>query len=184
MMVLSTFDFKQDFFDLFGLPRMFKIDAQSLDARYRELQGIYHPDRYAGHEARERRLAVQVSARLNEAYETLRLPARRARYLLELAGVLFNDERDTAVDPDFLIRQMAIREAIDEAGSGHEPLTELDHLASALRKDRNQLYARFQTDYEAGRLNDAKQTVLQMSFYARLFAEIDHLVERLEDNNV
>lgn len=183
-MALSTFDFKQDCFDLFGLPRVFMIDLPALETRYRELQGIYHPDRHADLGARERRLAVQISARINEAHETLRLPARRARYLLELAGVLFNDERDTTGDPDFLMRQMAIREAIDEAGSGPEPLTELDRLATVLRNDRDQLYARFQTEYEVSRLNDAKHTVLQMSFYTRLLEEIDHLVERLEDQHV
>ncbi|WP_435338056.1 hypothetical protein, partial [Acinetobacter sp. LH3_13] len=39
-----------------------------------------HPDRFADASEREQRLALEQSASLNEAYQTLKSPTKRARY--------------------------------------------------------------------------------------------------------
>lgn len=180
-MALSGLDLGRDYFELFGQSRAFDVDAGALDTRYRELQALYHPDRHAGGEARDRRLAVQASAWVNEAYQTLKEPGRRARYLLELAGVSFDDERDTTADPDFLMRQMALREALAETAQASEPMSALEDLMRELRSERDGLYASFAAAYATGRLEDAKRTVLQLRFYARLLDEANRMAERLED---
>ena len=182
-MSLIELDFRRNYFDLFSIPRGFEVDMQVLNARYRELQSAYHPDRYVNAESRERRLAVQASAWVNEAYETVRDPTRRARYLLELEGQMFNDERDTTFDSDFLMRQITFRESLEGVGSASNPLVELDLLMEELRRERSQLYAHFQSAYEAGEFDEAKRTVLQMNFFARLIAEAGDMAEGLEDQN-
>ena len=80
-------DFTADHFALFDLPRRYRIERAALDASYRRLQGEIHPDRHAGSDAAARRLALQASARVNEAYEALRDPAARGEYLLRLHGI-------------------------------------------------------------------------------------------------
>src|SRR5690606_15056315 len=82
---MMRFDFSRSHFDLFAQPEMFTIDRAALDARYRELQAQYHPDRYASGSDAEKRLALQVATHINEAYQTLKSPLSRARYLLQLA---------------------------------------------------------------------------------------------------
>ncbi|HKJ76321.1 MAG TPA: Fe-S protein assembly co-chaperone HscB, partial [Gammaproteobacteria bacterium] len=73
-------DFSQNYFELFGLPEGFEVDSETLSLRYRDLQRALHPDRFAGASDRERRLSVQQTARVNEAYRTLKDPLARARY--------------------------------------------------------------------------------------------------------
>ena len=75
-------DFNVDHFTLFGLPRLFRLDVTALDARYRELAAQVHPDRFAQAGDAERRLSLQWATRVNEAYQTLNSPLKRAQYLL------------------------------------------------------------------------------------------------------
>jgi len=111
-------DFSHNHFALFDLPARFRVEAEALDAAWRRLQSGVHPDRYAHGTDAERRLALQASARVNEAYRTLREPVTRAEYLLTLQGLDPRDETDTRLPLDFLERQLARREqaadAVDE----------------------------------------------------------------------
>ena len=75
-----------DDFDIFGLPRRFALDRAELDARRRRLQAEVHPDRFAAADPASRRLAMQRAVRVNEAYERLKDPLRRAASLCELNG--------------------------------------------------------------------------------------------------
>ena len=108
-------DFTADHFALFELPRRYRVDAAELDRAYRALQAVIHPDRHAGAAETGQRLALQASAKVNEAYATLRDPAARGEYLLGLEGVQSLSESDTAMPMDFLGEQMERREAIAEA---------------------------------------------------------------------
>ena len=79
-----------------------------------------HPDRFASAGDAERRASMQWTTRVNEAYRTLRSPVQRARYLLELEGVDVAFETNTAMPPDFLMRQMELREALEAAGDARD----------------------------------------------------------------
>jgi molecular chaperone HscB len=80
-----------------------------------------HPDRFAAAGDAERRIAMQLATRANEAYRTLADPGRRAAYLCELHGVALNAETNTAMSTDFLVQQMEWREALDEARTRRDP---------------------------------------------------------------
>ena len=102
-------------FVLFDLPECFALDRADLDVRWRRLQGTAHPDRFAGEGATSQRLAMQWSVRINEAYRRLREPLTRAAYLCELRGAPIAAHTNTAMPADFLMQQMAWREALAEA---------------------------------------------------------------------
>jgi molecular chaperone HscB len=104
-----------DDFTLFGLPARQQLDRTALDARRRELQAATHPDRFAAEGAVAQRLAMQWSVRVNEAWQRLKEPLSRAAYLCELHGVPIGAESNTAMPREFLMQQMAWREALDEA---------------------------------------------------------------------
>ena len=65
-------------FELFAVPARFAQDRAQLDARWKELQREVHPDRFAAQGAAAQRVAMQWSARINEAYQRLKDPQRRA----------------------------------------------------------------------------------------------------------
>src|SRR3954471_6958779 len=105
----------QNHFELFQLPARFDVDMDQLDAAYREVQGTVHPDRFVGASDAEKRVAMQWATRANEAYQTLKHPQRRARYLCELNGVDLQIESNTAMPMAFLMQQMMWRDALGEA---------------------------------------------------------------------
>lgn len=114
-----------DDFELFGLPRQFTQDRSVIDARWIALQREAHPDQFAAQGAAAQRISMQWSIRINEAYQRLRDPLKRAAYLCELAGSPINAHTNTAMSAAFLMQQMEWREALDEATTV-EAVQELD----------------------------------------------------------
>ena len=73
-MVLSATLFESsNFFELFSLPSGWQIDRGLLDARYRKLQQEFHPDRFASKGDVDKRLALQTTSLINQAYENMGL---------------------------------------------------------------------------------------------------------------
>ena len=174
-------DFSQNYFELFGLPESFSIDTTALAERFRQLQSQLHPDRYASASDQERRLSVQGAALVNEASETLKDPLKRARYLLTLRGVEF-DEKETSSDPEFLMEQMELREALAEVRQQGDPLSALDRMSDDIRSRNQALVEGFQRQFESGELQGAKETVVKLRFFRRLLDEVAHIEEQLEDD--
>lgn len=103
----------QNFFDLFELPEDFNIDLEKLDQHYQRIQKDIHPDRFASSSSEIKTESVKKTAQVNDAYQTLKSPVRRAEYLLRLAGVHMDDDKFTAVPQDFLMQQMEWREELE-----------------------------------------------------------------------
>ncbi len=133
-----SFDFQQNFFQLLGLPETFRIDPARLATQYHTLQGQVHPDRFAHLPAAEQRVSMQWAARVNEAYQTLRSPVSRARYLLALHGVDTQEETNTSMPADFLMAQMEWREAVEEAQQLRDEAA-LDRLESRAQREMHEL---------------------------------------------
>ncbi|VFR96136.1 Chaperone protein HscB [plant metagenome] len=161
-----------DHFSLFGLPRAFALDADALERAWRDVAARVHPDRYATASAAEKRVAMQWSARANEAYRTLRDPLQRARYLCETEGVDLQTESNTAMSPDFLMQQMAWREALDDARESGDP-QRFAALAEELRDAERELRA------AVGSLLDEKQDAAQAGLRVREWMFLDRLAEAL-----
>jgi molecular chaperone HscB len=100
----------EDLFAALGVPRRFAQDATELERRFRDRARAFHPDRFARAQARERRIALERSARLNEAHRVLRAARSRAGYLLALLGGPPPDGVPLA--PAFLAEQLEVREGI------------------------------------------------------------------------
>lgn len=170
----------QNHFDLFGLQPAFAVDEQRLERAYREIQSRVHPDRYAHAGDAERRASLQWTTRVNEAYRALKNPVQRASHILELQGVDVAFETNTAMPPDFLTEQMALREAL-EGATGAKDLGALDALQKRIDADRRELEQRLgeridrQHDY-AG----AADLVRELKFLEKVEAEIDAAYEALE----
>jgi len=102
-------------FELFGLPEQFAQDRAAIDARWKDLQREAHPDKFAAQGHAAQRVAMQWAVRVNEAYQRLKDPIKRASYLCALNGHPIEAEKNTAMPADFLMRQMEWREELDEA---------------------------------------------------------------------
>jgi molecular chaperone HscB len=169
----------QNHFDLFQLPARYTIDMAGLDAAYRDVQGQVHPDRFVNATDAEKRVAMQWATRANEAYQTLKNPQKRARYLCEMNGVDLQTESNTAMPMEFLMQQMEWRDQLGEARAGKDvaALEALDEQVKAERKTRLELVGR---ELDAGDFAEAAQGVRALMFLEKFGEEVHHAFEAAE----
>jgi molecular chaperone HscB len=172
-------DLAQNHFELFGLPARFAVPVEALERSYHDIQGRVHPDRFADATDAERRQAMQWATRVNEAYETLREPLKRARYLLALRGVDPQIETNTAMPPEFLMSQMEWREAVEEA-AGAADVDELDHLLAKLRRDLHAELDALGRELDEGRNDAAAASVRRLMFFEKIQHDIGEAIAAVE----
>ena len=166
-----------DDFALFGLPRRFILDRADLDSRRRALQAEVHPDRFAASDGAARRAAMQSAVRVNEAYERLKDPLKRAAYLCELGGAAVGAEDNTAMPVDFLDRQMAWREALEEASSQ----SDLGAIEREVRREREAAYERLARSLDATNdVAEAARQVRALMFVERFADDVGDRLAALE----
>ncbi len=115
-----------DHFQLFGLPRGYRLDLDDLRQKFLSISRNIHPDLFVSSSQEMQAVALRLSSQLNEAYETLRDPFRRAEYLLQTSGG--KSAADDKSVPDGLLSQMlTVREQIEEAkhGGSDDPIAPL-----------------------------------------------------------
>lgn len=103
----------QSYFELLGLREHYALAEGLLEQHFHAASRATHPDRHATASPPERRLAVQRSTMMNDAYRTLRDPVRRAVYLLQRAGAWAGEQQGSR-DPELLMEVMEGRERVDE----------------------------------------------------------------------
>lgn len=169
-------------FELFGLSAAFDIDTDELAVRYRELQRRVHPDKFANASDQDRRLSLQMTALINEGFQTLKDPIRRGRYLLSLRGIDLGDETDTTMDPAFLMEQMELREELEEVRQADNPHKQLAELANRIEQrlqDKIGQFRRAFADDSPDGGGKARNAVREMQFLEKMRREIDNLEEEL-----
>lgn len=160
------------------LRKRFNQDRAALDARWKTLQREAHPDKFSAQGTAAQRVAMQWSVRINEAYQRLKDPLRRAAYLCELAGAPINAENNTAMPAEFLMQQMQWREALDDATTAdalenlHQEV--LQTLATAL--DQCQTLIDVTQDFA-----QAAQQVRALMFVERFVKDIEARLDQLDD---
>ncbi|MCG9057001.1 Fe-S protein assembly co-chaperone HscB [Laribacter hongkongensis] len=167
------------YFELFDLPVRFAVDGEALETAYRKVQAEVHPDRFASAPEAERRRALELATEANEAFQTLRSPVARARYLLQLRGIDTQEETNTAMPVDFLMVQMEWREAVADARAASD-VEGLEQLAAAVRADRDELVAALVRSLDVTQEYDvAALGVRKLRFLDKLDQEIGDAIESL-----
>ncbi len=166
-----------DDFTLFGLPQCFALDAALLDQRWRALQAEVHPDRFVSEGSASQRVAMQWAVRVNEAYRRLKSPLQRGAYLCELRGAPIDAENNTAMPRDFLMRQMAWREALDDAADA----AAVEALDAAVSAEEGAMVDRLRALLDdAQDASQAAQQVRALMFVQRFRDDIHRRLEALD----
>jgi molecular chaperone HscB len=157
---------QSDHFTRLGLERGFDVNVAALDRRYFDLQRRLHPDRFARKTPREKAISQQQAAALNEAYETLKNPLRRARYLARQLGVDLPEEGRTIDDPELLMEAMERREALSEAATPQA----VEALARAAAGERAAVLDSLSALFAAGDRKGLRTAILRLAYLDK-FAE-------------
>jgi len=110
----------QNYFELFNLPEKFQIDLEMLQENYRAIQKEIHPDRFATSSENEKVQSMIKSTQANDAFQTLKSPIKRAKYILSL----HKSVEKITLPPDFLMQQMEWEEHFEAIEKNSSELTE------------------------------------------------------------
>ncbi|MCK4601520.1 MAG: Fe-S protein assembly co-chaperone HscB, partial [Phycisphaerae bacterium] len=171
-----------DHFTLFGLPQQYDIDERELQHKYLALNRHAHPDFHAGDSAEVQELHLRISATINNAYRTLKDPAGRADYLLELLGGK-TSAADKSVPEGFLQTMMMMQEELADAKSSDD-LAELERIGRVLQTQHDGLMHRvaglFAEFHEAvaceavriGLLDEIRKQLNAVSYVKKLLSQV------------
>ena len=163
-------------FELFGVAMRFEQDPAVLSERWKALQATAHPDRFASGGAAEQRVAMQWSVRVNEAYQRLKDPLKRAAYLCTLHGVAIDAESNTAMPAEFLVQQMQWREALDDA----ETTEDFEEIASQAMTDERKQLSKIEQLLDVDKdFPAAARQVRSLMFIERFASEVDARIDQL-----
>ncbi|MBS2026060.1 MAG: Fe-S protein assembly co-chaperone HscB, partial [Deltaproteobacteria bacterium] len=182
-----------DKFAVLGVPRVYALEAAMLEDKFRALSRKLHPDRFLRAAANERRFALEQTTILNDAFRTLKDPARRAEHLLELHGIHLAGEGPrhahelpvvkVEMAPEFLEEMMDDREKLMDAKLEGGP-DAVARLASAMKVKRDDTLARVGqllgaietcTDDSTRKTSamQAAEQVARLRYYARYLDEVE-----------
>lgn len=162
-----------DPFAMLGLPARFDLDTQAIETRFRERSRELHPDKFAGAPAAERAQALVRARALNDAYQVVRRPQRRAEALLARAGLTIGDHEK--LDPAFLMEILELREELAEARAAGK-LELVDELQTAMQGRRRALEEGLGPLFAAGdaaSLAAAKRDLITLRYVVRYLDECD-----------
>ena len=170
-----------NYFELFALDNTYKIDINNLETNFRAIQSASHPDRFATATSSEKLQSMQTATLANEAYLTLKNPANRVKYCLQLHNIDAVKETNTSMPADFLMQQMDWREAIEDAKQAKN-IDALENLLAQMQLESNSLQENLidlmdnKEDYVAA-TNDARKLI----FIDKVIADIHKLIEFLDN---
>jgi molecular chaperone HscB len=171
----------QNYFSLFHLPENFSVDLVALDANYRKLQAEVHPDKFVTATPAERLKSMQTATLANEAYQTLKNPTARARYMLESQGFAVLEESNTAMPADFLMLQMEWREAIEDAKFAKD-ISALDAQLATMQTMAKSLQEKLSASLSnKNTFPEAAQIVRKLSFIDKVSSDVKNIIAQLED---
>jgi molecular chaperone HscB len=168
-----------NYFQLFELPETFALTLSALETPYRRIQASAHPDRYVTATPTEQRQSMQLATLANEAYLTLKYPAKRAEYLLKLKGIDSLNDSNTSMPADFLMQQMEWREALEDARMAKDTAS-LDKLLDEMQAEAHRLTTLLadlidsKKDYPA-----ASKTTRKLVFIDKVCADIAQAIDEL-----
>ena len=156
-----------NYFVLFKLDAIFDIDQNILYNKYLNLQKQFHPDNFINTTKELKLLVISLSAHINSGYTTLKNPLSRALLLLELKGINLNLSSDTALPSSFLLEQMELHEAIDDAKSTKNVFL-LENIQLQLKEKEFLLINKINKLFNQGDLLEIKELIKKLTFYDRL----------------
>ncbi|PHS73608.1 MAG: Fe-S protein assembly co-chaperone HscB [Porticoccus sp.] len=155
-------DITSNYFEVFGLPVEHDINPRLLSERYHDLQRQFYPDRHVARTARERRLSEQYTTFINQAYGELKSPLHRALYLLGMTGIDPGNELLSTLEPDCLMQQMALRDALTAVRTAGDPEIRLREIADIVTGQYAAFQHEFSEQYSRTDVSGATDTVAKM----------------------
>lgn len=152
-----------NYFELFHIPESFLPDKTEVQQQFYRLSKQYHPDFFTQATDEEQQQALEQSALINKAYKTLSNKDLTLAYLLNLKGLLEDDEKYT-LSNEFLMEVMELNEKIMEAKFEGDTAT-LQDLKNQINNLEQKEYALVKNIIENYNSHTTQEELLQVKEY-------------------
>ncbi len=171
----------RNFFELFNLPAQFDVNDKALDTAYRNIQCRVHPDRFVTASATEKRIAMKYASLVNDAYQTLKDPVKRAMHLCVLNGIPMENAH-IQMEPMFLMKQMTLREKLEDAqdSGNREALLALGRKQAMLREEQLTVV---KACLDAHHFKEAVTEIYKLMFFNRFGEDVHRAIDKLIPKN-
>ncbi len=158
-----------DHFTRLDLDVYFDIDTIALDGIYFELQRALHPDRFATSTAKEKAYSQAQATAINDAYETIKDPLKRADYIIHIKGVNVTPDGCNLVnDPSILMEAMEVREKLAAA----EKISDVDLIAATAREEIKDIIEGISLAFKGDDIEGACQLTTRLKYLTKLLDEV------------
>lgn len=152
----------KNFFKLFNLEEKFTIDIPSLEAKYLQLQSLYHPDKTNSKN-------VKKTIDLNEGFTILSDDFLRACHLLMLQDIdILNDEKALKPDKSMLIEILELQEYVMEINNK----SAIDNLQKNLKQTIIDLVNDFNHYYNHKEFKVAGQFLIKAKYLKKILSDL------------
>lgn len=170
----------KNYFSLFGLEPSFNIDLPLLEQHYRQIQLESHPDKYVSATPADKLQSMQLATLANEAYQVLKKPSTRAKYLLSLNEIDATDEANTSMPPAFLMQQMEWRESLEDLKAANN-IDGLEDLYDEMQQEATDLANGLITAFDDKEdLSQAVESTRKLIFIDKVCADITKTIDQLD----
>jgi molecular chaperone HscB len=153
-----------NYFELFQVPVSLKPDQQLVKQRFYELSRQYHPDFHGQATEEEQAEVLEKASQVNMAYKVLVHPDETIKYVLQLKG-LVEEEEKYQLSPDFLIEMMDLNEqALDV--SEQADADRLQQTIQQIQKESYEPVAAIVENYQEG-ITTEKELLQVKEYYYR-----------------
>jgi molecular chaperone HscB len=172
--------FNKNYFEIFSLQENFDLDLEKLTEVYKNLQSQSHPDKFSDADDATRLHALQVSSVINDAFDTLKSPLKRAAYLLTLNGINPEENNQNHLSEFLLLQQMDWRDQLDNA-TEEEDLNTIERLKHEVMDEHQNCINEFHDHVNAYNFIDAKPVYNKLQFIEKMLSEINRSEEKILD---
>ena len=158
----------------------FILDEKHLDNIYKDLQKKFHPDKYATKSYEEKHISSINSSLVNEAYQVMKSPIERARYILNLNNIKILEEENKSIDKDkvidssLMMEMFTIRERIEECIDNNN---ELIILQNDINMKINQVTIDLQSSLDSNNLISLTNAAVKLKYLSKALDEINDAIK-------
>lgn len=156
-----------NYFELYGLPVLMKVDISEIKLKFYELSRQYHPDFYTQANESQQADTLEKSADVNKAFKVFQNTDDTIKYVLQLKN-LIHDEEKYELDPEFLMEVMDLNEELMELEAGADKES-LEQCVLKTKQLLTQIYndvAPIVENYQEG-VTSEKELLQVKSYYYR-----------------
>lgn len=150
-----------NYFKILQLDTKLDIDLQILEKKYLELQLKYHPDLLINQSQNTQLEAQITTSNINNAYETLKDPLKRAIHLLEINNIFIDN---THPDPEILMEIMEIKEELEN----EQDQSKINKIKETLAKRKVDIYKEIINLTNNGQIDIASKQIILLKYLTNI----------------